>query len=149
MIAAQCQNELAGIGAEPPGSKSEAPCKADLGVQQPAIVGKLRLNQEQPLRGREPGKQPQFNGYQCGLGPGQSHSSQAKEIEFQPVADGNRQHGDTIHQRKAGKTDAGGKPEVTRLRREVLGKLSQLLQWIGGDARRWIQSLDEGVFAKL
>ena len=98
VIAAQRQNELARVGPQPPGGEGEATGQADLGIQQPAVIGELGLNQEEPLGGRETGQQPQFNRHQGGLGPGQSHPRQAKQIELQAIANRHRQHRDAVHQ---------------------------------------------------
>ena len=148
VVAADGEHELAGVRPLPPDHEGEAAGQANVRVEQPRVVGELRLDPEHALLGREARDQAELDRHERDLRPRQRHAGQAEQGDLQAVADLDRDDDDAVDEGEAVERDAGGEPERAVRDREGVAERDQLGHRVVARARARVERLDERVLVE-
>ena len=86
MVAAKGKYELTCQGPLPPEREGESTCQAYVFIEQPRVVGELRLNQEDAFAGGEVRNQCEFDRHDRRARSWQCEPGEAEQVDVESVA---------------------------------------------------------------
>ncbi len=136
VVAADRDDELPGVRPLPPGLEREAAGEPHRLLEQPGVLGELRLDEQQALLGGEARQEGELDRDQRERRVGQLRPGQAEDRHLEPVAELDRDEDLAGDQDEAGEADPGGDPVLALRRLDVVAQVLQLLHRVLGRTAR-------------